>query len=234
MRLHHYLAAASGNQTQAILEAQGLVNNAEQQNQTVLRDVDGAINYIIEGANKHPNRIDICKGQVAGVSTQAAAPFGASQPGDLAPSQPAAFGKPSLLGGAPSATSLTFGQPSAFGQPASTFGQSSTFGQPSSLGKPPATAFGQPSLTPGQSSSTFGQPSSMFGRPATSFGQPSGAFGQSLSGNTAPTSGVFAANNPKPIFDPTQPIAPGIEPGSLSAFGQPSTSLAPPPFTPVL
>ena len=26
--------------------------------QTALRDVDGAINYIIEGAKTHPNRID--------------------------------------------------------------------------------------------------------------------------------------------------------------------------------
>jgi len=48
--------AAQGNHQQAIQEAQTLVNNAEQQMQNVLNDVDGAIKYVIDGENRHHER----------------------------------------------------------------------------------------------------------------------------------------------------------------------------------
>ncbi len=258
MRLHHYIAAASGNQTQAILEAQRLVNDAEQQMQTVLRDVDGAINYIIDGAKTHPNRLDICKGQ-----------------GGSGSGQQSAFGSPSPLEVPQPITSSTFGQPaalgkptSAFGQPASSFGQpASSFGQPSALGRPQPATFGQPSIPPSQPASAFGQPSGTFGRPSTSFGQPSGVFGQpslgpattassfgqpsALGGTISapstlgqptgfgaaqqPTSSFGQSSNPfgqaSAVSPPqTTPFAQPSQPAQLGSFGQPSQPAQPSGF----
>ena len=204
MRLHHYIAAASGNQTQAILEAQGLVKNAEQQMQTVLRDVDGAINYIIDGAKTHPNRIDVCKGQGGNGQSQ-----------------------PSALGGPQPAFSSTVGQPAALGTPTSTFGQpASTFGQPSASGRPQQATLGQPSIPPTQPLSTFGQPSSTFGRPSTSFGQPCAGFGQPSLGTTQAVSSfghpsAFGTTSSTPSAL-GQPTGFGAAQQSTSSFGQPS------------
>lgn len=208
MRLHHYIAAASGNQTQAILEAQRLVNDAEQQMQTVLRDVDGAINYIIEDAKTHPNRLDICKGQ-----------------GGSGSGQQSAFGTPSPLGVSQPITSSTFGQPAALRKPTSSLGQpASSFGQPSALGRPQPATFGQPSIPASQPASAFGQSStfgatssapSTLGQPTgfgaaqqqtSSFGQPSNPFGQA--------SGVPPSQ--------TTPFGQPSQPPQLSSFGQPS------------
>jgi len=226
MRLHHYTAAASGNQTQAILEAQGLVNNAEQQMQTVLRNVDGAINYIIEGAKTHPNRIDICKGQ-----------------GGSGSGQQSAFGTLSPPGVTQPITSSTFGRPAALGKPASTFGQpASTFGQPSAFGRPQPATSGQPAMPPSQPTSASGQPFSTFGRPSTSFGQPSGVFGQPSSGTiTAPSSfgqsSAFGATSSAPsTFG--RPTGFGATQQPSSSFGQPNntfgqaTAVPPPQTTP--
>ena len=252
LRVRHYELAAQGNQQQALQEAQALVNNAERQIQTALNDLDGAVKYILNGEDEHPNRRDICKSKGAPpIQSQASAPsqqtpstFG--QPSRSAP----AFGQPSASSafGGPSANSFgqsraptsTFGQPSAststFGKPsAPTFGQPSqpsTFGQASTLG-PPTTSFGQPSLT-------FGKPST----PAPTFGQPSapGPFGASQqqpnafdrpSGLNSVASPSAAAKNP---FG--QPLAPTHsstfgQPSALtqpSAFGRPSTLNPSPAF----
>ena len=60
MRLRHYELTTQGRQEEAIKEAQELVSTAEQQMQTALADLDGAVNYLTSGQDKHPNRIDIC------------------------------------------------------------------------------------------------------------------------------------------------------------------------------
>ena len=219
IRVRHYELTAQGNQQQAIGEYQTLVNNAEQQCRTALNDVDGAIKYILNGENEHPNRNDICK-------AKGALP---TQPHLQAPSQQltSAFGQPSNPGptfGQPSALS-TFGKP-AFDQPsapASTFGQPS-FGQPSVFGKP--SPLGQPSAGFSQPSSTFGKPSF----PAPTFGQPSapGAFGQpqnaSPFGASASTTGSMQTDQPRNTFG-----QPSTSP-QPSSFGQPSSSTQPNPF----
>ena len=219
IRVRHYELTAQGNQQQAIGEYQTLVNNAEQQCRTALNDVDGAIKYILNGENEHPNRNDICKAKGA-LPTQ--------------PHLQAASQQPTSAFGLPSNPAPTFGQPSApstFGKPAfdqssapgSTFGQPS-FGQPSVFGKP--SSLGQPSAGFSQPSSTFGKPSF----PAPTFGQPSapGIFGQprnaSPFGVPASTTGTMQTDQPRNTFG--QPSTPPQQ----NPFGQPSTSTQPNPF----
>ncbi len=219
IRVRHYELTAQGNQQQAIGEYQILVNNAEQQCRTALNDVDGAIKYILNGENEHPNRNDIC-------NAKGALP---TQPQLQAPSQ-----QPTSVFGQPSNPTPTFGQPSApstFGKPAfdhpsapaSTFGQPS-FGQPSGFGKP--SPLGQPSAGFSQPSSTFGKPSF----PAPTFGQSSapGTFGQPQNASpfaaSASTVGSMQTDQPRNTFG--QPSTPP----QLSSFGQPSSSTQPNPF----
>lgn len=52
------MGIASGNPQQAVQEADRIYQAAEQQMQTALKDVDGAINYIVRAENEHPNRIE--------------------------------------------------------------------------------------------------------------------------------------------------------------------------------
>lgn len=196
-------------------EAHTLSSNAEQQIQAALKDVDGAIKYIVDGENRHPNRIDICNSRGVGltpneassttpqsISAQSSTPF---QTLGQSPA-PSAFGQPS-------APTSTFGQ-----QPSSNFNQPSAFGQPAELERP-TTSFGQPSSTfgkPSMSTSTFGQPAastapSPFGLPpqaSASALQPRSSFGQP---SAPPQAGVFGK--------PSVPI-------STNAFGQ-STPAAP-------
>ena len=211
VRLRYYELAASGSQQQANQEAQALVNNAEQQIQTALNDVDGAIKYIVSGANEHPNRLDICKAKGGNLGQPSA--LGGSQQQKSPFAQASAFGQPSSLTAPQANKSTAFGLPSTLGGPTPAFGQpsapTSTFGLPSTFGRQPS-AFGQPSSTFGQPSS-FGQ-SSTLSRPRTGFGQSSSGFGQPTT--TAPAFG--------------QPTAPS------STFGQPPTfanaQLKPSPF----
>ena len=201
IRLHHYELAASGNGQQAIQDIQNLSNTAEQQMQTALNDVDGAIKYIIDGANQHPNRVDICNAKGAS-TTQTQNSGGGQQLGSI-------FGRPSTIGQPSIMTTSSQPTNSAFARQATTFGQPSAPGsalsQPSSMEQQPS-AFGQPSSLssqqPALGQTGYDQPSQL-GRPATSFGQPSSAFGQSSS--AAPTFG--------------QPSAP-----STFGQGQPQTS----------
>ncbi|KAL8718969.1 MAG: hypothetical protein Q9225_003962 [Loekoesia sp. 1 TL-2023] len=147
LRLRHYEFASAGNQSQAIQEAQTLYNNAEQQIQKVLSDPDGALRYITDAANQHPNRLDVCKAK-GGDPSQLQQPPGIFQSGGGPPTSAPTFGQSSF--GQPSAP--TFGKPS-FGQAAA---PAPTFGQPASIGQKP-TIFGQ-SSTPNQAPA-FGQTS---------------------------------------------------------------------------
>jgi len=183
--------------------------------QATINNVDGAINYIINGEKEHPNRNEICElsvGIEGGYKPDplrqgtAVTPFGA-------PSQPvntSAFGQPSQpnnggLGHLSQQSNGTFGQ---VNQPSTgAFSQATTspFGQPSQSIAP----FGQPSAM-GQKPSPFGAPS--FGAPS----QPAGAFGQPTQ-STAPTFG-----------QPSQPSTGAF--GQPSALGQPSSAFGAPAF----
>ncbi|KAL9058992.1 MAG: hypothetical protein Q9206_001670 [Seirophora lacunosa] len=237
LRLRHYELASAGNQPQAIQEAQVLYNNAEQQMQTALSDLDGAIKYITDAANQHPNRLDVCsaKGDDPPQSQQPPSNF---QSGVGGPSGGSTFGQPSSgKSSAPAFGQVSFGQTSAppFARPS--FGQASTaptaFGQPSSLGQRP-TAFGQPSNL--NSAPAFGQTSTpaLFGQPQPaahafaaqqppqqpSLGQQSGPFGQpSAPGQQA--GGVFGQQQVQ------APINPFTKPSTISSsspFSQATTA----------
>lgn len=251
MRLRHYDLAAQGNIQVAVQEAQALYAECLKQGQVILNDLAGAVKYILDGDNEHPNRIDIVTSKSGGPG------FGQAPAQPSQPSQSSAFGQPSGLGGAqPAFGKQAFGQPSfgqpgfnqlsapaqpsfgqpsapgsAFGQP-SALGQQNAFGQPSGLGAQPA--FGQPSFgQPSQPKPAFGQPS--FGQPAfgqpsapasAPFGQPSAAspFAQMRNENQQPTAfGQPSQPTPSPFGQPSgQPAAP-------TGFSQPSQP-APGPF----
>ena len=175
--------------TLQVQEADKIFQASEQQMQTVINNVDGAIDFIISAEKDHPNRIDTCRASTSGplqtsnplsqgASTNAFSntqgqsnPFGA-------PSQTtntAAFGASSTA-----AQSGAFGQPSALGQKPSAFGAAPAFGAPSQLSAP--GAFGRPSAL-GQKPTPFGDPSS---------GPSSGA----SSGAAAPFSSFAQVSNP--------------------------------------
>ncbi|KAI1407989.1 hypothetical protein F5Y13DRAFT_115825 [Hypoxylon sp. FL1857] len=215
---------SSSNQQQAESEVRGLIQQAEQQNQTALNNLDGAMQFILSAENKHPNRIDICKqsnpqGTTSGVFARdavAGPQAGSSNP--LASNSFSAAPQANPFGGnAPS-----FGQPSALGQKPNPFGSTPSapaFGQPSALGvsKP---AFGQPSQM-GAGAPAFGQPSSL--------GQKPNPFGSSAS--SGPTGfGQAQAQAPAPAPQSAfgQPSALGQRP---NPFGASTTSSAPNPFS---
>lgn len=226
LRLRHYELAIQGNHQTAIEEAQLLVNNAEQQIQAALNDVDGAIKYVINGENQHPNRIDMTnlKGntprQPQGLSqNQQTASFGGTTSG--LSSAPITFGTPS---------GPTFGPPnlppsnSAQSQ-TSTFGQPSSFGQPAALGRP-TTSFGQPSSTFGKPSMvapTFSQPSgpSPFSAPTnpSPFAPSSGTGANQQSSSTVNHASSILGQSSAPQANPfSQPAAPF----QSNVFGRPS------------
>ncbi|KAG6011575.1 hypothetical protein E4U43_008236 [Claviceps pusilla] len=195
-------------------QAQELYQNAQQQMQTALNNIQEAARFVVEAENRHPNRLDICREGTQG------APFGqflvGTRPSSTAqavpqalavnPFSPASGGTASPFGGgtATQPTPSAFGQPSALGQRANTFG-APAFGQPAQ----PRLGFGQPSAQP--QASPFGQAS----QPTVSaFGQASqtaSAFGQ--------PSALGAKPNPfgAPAFG--QPAQPAASAGG-SSFGQ--------------
>ncbi|TVY58699.1 Nucleoporin [Lachnellula cervina] len=257
MRLLHYVAAASGNSQQAAQEAEKLFQDSEQQIHTALNDVDGAINFIINAQNEHPNRIDIVQGAQAPTPGSVPNPFvqpSAAQPTTSnifgppkqptapafgAPSGGPAFGQSPALGAKPN----PFATPSAFGAPSQP-GTGGAFGQPSQLG---GGAFGQPSQLGG--GGAFGQPSQLGGGGA--FGQPSqlggggggGAFGQPSSLGQKPNpfgapsggSAFGGTSNATPapfsaFANAPNPLAQGTAPATTSAFGAPSQPTTSAPF----
>ncbi|KAL8693975.1 MAG: hypothetical protein Q9218_001273 [Villophora microphyllina] len=215
LRFRHHELASAGNEAQAIQEAQVLYSNAEKQIQAALSDLDGAIKYLNDAANKHPNRVDMCNA-AGGVPAQP------QQPSNGSRTRSGAFGSDTNL------AKPAFGQASA---PASAFGQSTlgqtaapAFGQPST----PAPSFGQPAF--GQRSaptSAFGQPA--FGQtaaPAPAFGQttslsqPPSLFGQPSIPNAAP---AFGQNpTPSPFGQAQQTINPSLQQPSQQAAQQPA------------
>ncbi|KAL2753236.1 hypothetical protein ACRALDRAFT_2029116 [Sodiomyces alcalophilus JCM 7366] len=251
MKLHHVLAEAAGNPQQAITQAQQLWQQAQQQIQTTLGNLDGAIEFIRAAEHKHPNRYDICKQNTPAGGSTGAFSKGRTQT-TSAFSQPNPFQSGSAAGastanpfstntqtsspfgagtsttgafGQPSTTASGFGQPSALGQKPSPFG-APAFGQPSQ----PATAFAKPAEnTPfsaaSQSKPAFGQ--SGFGQPAfgqSGFGKPAqGAspFGQAQAGQTGAGGSAFG-----------QPSALGSQPKGFGApaFGQPAQPAQPSAF----
>ncbi|KAF7177188.1 hypothetical protein CNMCM7691_005010 [Aspergillus felis] len=239
LRLRHYEAAAAGKVEVAVQEAQALYAESVKQMEAALNDVNGAIKYILDGINEHPNRIDITEGKASPAVGQGPSPVGQPSPFGQPPAvaQTSAFGQPSALGaGGASAFGKPagFGQPSAFGQP-STLGQTPGFGQPSALGQ--GSAFGKPSALSGQPAfgkPAFGQPS--FGQPA--FGQPSapgtgtGAFGQpsatspfsQISSQTQGQGGWFAQAAGVATTSPFAQAAGGQQPAATPGFSQPSTT----------
>ncbi|KAI0108824.1 hypothetical protein F4776DRAFT_657390 [Hypoxylon sp. NC0597] len=209
---------SSSNQQQAESEVRGLIQQAEQQNQMALNDLDGAIQFVLSAENKHPNRIDICKqsspqGITSGIFARDAAAgpqTGFSNPLASNPFSSAPKANP-FGGNAPS-----FGQPSALGpkpNPFSSAPSTSTFGQPSALGAP-KPAFGQPSPL-GAAAPAFGQPSSLGPKP-------------NPFGSSAPSGSAGFGQAPQSTFG--QPSALGERP---NPFGASATSSAPNPFSPI-
>lgn len=230
MRLRHYEATAAGNMNQAIQEAQKLHEDTTNQIQVILNDLNGAVKYILDGQNEHPNRNDIVEGRSSGQTA-----FG--QLPNPAPSAPSFSQPSSSFGGSAQGTSTpAFGQAPGLGQ------NQPAFGKPSGLANPMAGSM-TGSMTGSMASSAFGKPSMLgsaqptFGKPG--FGQPS--FGQTAFGQPAPIAGPGFANaaaGPSPFSQATQPnpLAGGNtssfgQPATSSPFGQPTSQAAPSPFS---
>ena len=226
MRAIHYAAAAAGTPQQAIQDANNLYAAVEAQIKNILNDVDGAIKYVVEAENQHPNRLDIVAGKTSAPApfrqpSTSSSPFSqVGQPQNPAfgqPSQASPFGQP-----AQAATTPAFGQPSALGQQRPAFGQPA-FGQPSMPGQQPALgqpAFGQPA---------FGQPAAAGQSPfAQIAAQPStqqNPFGQAA-GQASPFAQLGTqTQQPSPFAQSQQQQAQASQP-----FGQPAQSTQPNPF----
>ncbi|KAI1103678.1 hypothetical protein F4804DRAFT_217450 [Jackrogersella minutella] len=241
----------AASQQQAESEVRALFQQAEQQNQTALSNIDGAIQFMLAAENKHPNRIDICNQNNSAAGIFARDPNGGPHSGFSNPLVSNAFSEPSKQtpfggggGGGPS-----FGQPSALGQKPNPFGSAqttSTFGQPTAMGaaKP---VFGQ-STQMGGAAPAFGQPSAL-GQKPNPFGSAPSAHSVS-SAPSAPSAFGQATQNPfgqpaasgqqpNPFSKPAQPSAPNPfgqpTPSTSSPFSQPITAnpFAQTPSTPV-
>ncbi|THW91887.1 hypothetical protein D6D15_03575 [Aureobasidium pullulans] len=215
MRVLYYQAIASGNPQPAIQGEQELITQTNQQIERALADLDGAVRYILDGENQHPNRIDGCQAAVGNVFhkgrklnskfSSTAAPAAAN-----APAQSGGFGQPSAMGSGGGA----FGQPSSLGG-------GGGFGQASNLGQKP-NPFGQsgnavPAVGGFGSASTLGQKPSPFGQPAA------GGFGQASN----------LGAKPNPFGQPAAQAGGFGQPSALgqgNAFGQPSGGAQPSPF----
>ncbi|KAI1271865.1 hypothetical protein F5Y07DRAFT_403952 [Xylaria sp. FL0933] len=219
----------SPNPQQAIQEVTALHNQAEQQIQTTLGNLDGAVQFVLAGANKHPNRIDICKqNTMAGGSPGIFAvktgfadnPLASNTTANQNPFSSTTQSNPFGTGGGGAgggAAAPAFGQPSTLGRPANPFGAASTpqFGQPSQMGAtaptgPAAPAFGQPSQM-GASAPAFGKPSAM--------GQNLSPFAAAASAGPSPFS---QAGQPAPTQSSPFAAAAASSTNPTNAFGQPS------------
>ncbi|PHH75924.1 hypothetical protein CDD82_4215 [Ophiocordyceps australis] len=246
LRFMHMQAQAAGHEGQAIAAAQELYHGARGRIDHALRNSQDAVQFVIDGENRHPNRNDVCRQSshgapfgvfAVGVQRGPMAPKNSSFGLGIAAQQGSTFGQPSLLGQRPNAFAApAFGQTS---QPASAFGQPQQsqmlFGQaaqasnsPFGQGPSPVSTFGQPS-TLGAKPNPFGAP--RFGQPASpstpgnAFGQPGqqhtqgSPFGQGAQQNTQGSPfGQGAQQNTQ--ASPFGQIAQQNTQGSL--FGQPS------------
>ena len=166
-----------------------LLRVADDQNKNALRDLDGAIKYVIDGENEHPNRFDVCEAKGNLVSQT-------DTTGNLA--QMASGGQPAAQTNSSQPSTNTFGKPSS---------QGATFARPG------GASFGQPSQP---QSSVFGQPTSTFGQPTSTFGQPSAT--QGLFGVTKQTAAPFQQSN-NPFAAPNQAANLSSNVSQSGAFG---------------
>lgn len=224
IRLRYYLAASTGNGTQADQEATQMYNKINQDYKNILNNLNDIPKFMDDAEKKRPSRHDLSNVSLFN-GTKSRADFEND------------FNKGNTNGFGNKSGNSSFGTQSAFGQnttsanpfskpPTSTFGQpqgSSAFG-----GKP---AFGQTGFGNNASSTAgaaFGQPSapafgqSAFGKPpvasaSSGFGQP--AFGSSGFGQSAPKN-PFAPAAASGGFG--QPSTTFGQPAQASAFGQPS------------
>ncbi|KAI5239673.1 hypothetical protein E4T43_06596 [Aureobasidium subglaciale] len=236
MRVMYYEAAASGNPQPAMQAEQQLITQSTQQLEKVLGDLDGAVKYVLDGENQHPNRIDSCQAAVGNVfhrGRKLNSKFSnIPAPTTAQPAQNGAFGQPSAVGNAVAFDQPSilgggggFGQASSLGQKPNPFAQSmstapvgGTFGAASTLGQKPSP-FAQPTTQP--SAGGFGQPSTIGAKPspfnqpppaaAVGFGQPSG-LGQ---GNVfaKPSGGIQSS----PFAQAAQP---GVQPSPFAQSAQ--------------
>ncbi|KAK4497481.1 hypothetical protein PRZ48_011932 [Zasmidium cellare] len=232
MRVQCYLARANGKGDDYINQENQLINQSQQQAQTILNDLEAAKNYVIDGVNHHPNRHDM------EIKPTQNFPW-VNKPSlpQQSQSQASPFGQPSAFGGGNTNTPTGFGQPSSlgaskpgFGAP-SNMGSGSGFGQSSTLGS--GTAFGQTSQMGG--SGGFGQASKLGGG-GTAFGQASTpasntpfggaqkptAFGQAQSSTPAFGQSGFGSGAKPGFGAPTQPTAFGQPAQAPTPFGQPA------------
>jgi nucleoporin NUP42 len=195
IRVGVYLAQAAGKLEAALQEEVRLATQVNQQVQGILTDRRGAIRYVVNGRNEHPNRWDVINDcNKTGLTPdyllsnqESKDPFAQQQSTESSSSfdqsNNVVFGQSAVTFG-----QLAFGQPSqtAFGQPStsttSAFAQQqqnqtlptnqSPFGQPSTFTQN-TTPFSQPSFTQ-PSQSTFG--TTGFSQPAQpTFSQPTAA-----------------------------------------------------------
>ncbi|KAF2481553.1 hypothetical protein BDY17DRAFT_301522 [Neohortaea acidophila] len=238
LRVQYYLVAATGAAEQYQLTETEALSQANAQAQQILSDLNGAVKYIIDGKDIHPNRDDSVVKNVGnfprkerldmGRAVVSGAPgggggfgqssnFGAASTGafgqtnaqpNSAFGQPAAFGSSGGMESQPATGSSAFGQPSNLRPQTAAFGGGSAFGAPSSLGQS-GSAFGAPSAL-GSSTSAFGKPSPLGG---SAFGQPSAM------GGSSPFGGQAASNTQGSAFGQASSL--GSAQGS--AFGQSSS-----------
>ncbi|CCC12157.1 hypothetical protein SMACR_05895 [Sordaria macrospora] len=232
IRLYYMNGLAAGNPEGALNDINNLYQSAQAQIQATLGNIQGAIQYLVEAGNKHPNRHDICKQNTLPGGTTGEFGSDRPKPNPFGSSTTSTFGSPqttSNVFGAPSQPAGAFGQPAALGANPNPFG-APAFGQPAQPAA--ASPFGQPSAL-GASTSAFGTPSALgakpnpFGTPATggAFGQPAAApaFGQ-------PTQPAGAFGQPAQLGAKPNPFGTPAAPAT-SAFGQPATLGAKPnPF----
>ena len=176
MRLRFYELASQGNEQQALAEQEKLITDAQQQMVSVLKDLDGAIAYIIAGENQHPNRVDVC-----------------TEPDTTSRSQTQAFGTPAPTSG--------FGQPSSFqSRPMAPNNQGqSAFGRPSAFSSNALSTIANPFAKPTAPVAATQLPSNPFGHQQSSAA--AGAFGQPA---PAAISGFTQASSTNPFAQATQ------------------------------
>lgn len=237
MRVRHYEAVASNNMNQAVQEAEALWQESVKQMDIALNDTQGAIKFILDGYQEHPNRIDITEGKT-GTDTNSNQPSAPPNPfGQAQPSGPSPFGQASTSGGfgQPAQNPSPFGQPqsSGFGQPSTLGAGANAFGQSSSLGG--GGGFGKPSLggtgfgTSTNNASAFTK--SPFGQASAPSASPFGA-----AASPSPFSQINQNSNPSPFSNPSatqqnpSPFGQAQQPSNPSPFGQPQQSSNPSPF----
>ena len=246
LRLRHYELAASGREQEAIQEAQQLYNSAEQQIQQALNDIPGAIRYITEGANQHPNRLDIINGSAAG---PAKTPFTGTSGSSINPfvSSGNSAMSPSGLTPTTSSGGSAFGAPSqlqsAFSNPSGSYGKSvSNLGQQQSnpFGQPPANPFAAQTLRPSNpftvaAGPKFGEATPPTTNPfaqattstAPAFGQPTQpTSGFTSVGQSAPSTG-FGSIPPASSAPNANPFAQSQPQTQSSPFARPTSSSGP-------